>query len=184
MGNRGRGILGAGWRRFLPSFLSPPIVVNVCVRGSYGWLFDDLREGFVRAHVPGIRVIASEEPNATADAWIFIRTAEAGSSPDLARTVVCIHDLFAHSARGLYSLTGERGAVHRAAGLVLCHPGQRDILTRAGVSFQGKMILDRPLGALKSFYLGRIQYDIGCTGELEHIAGSEVDKQQAGAAVE
>ncbi len=124
-------------------------LVNVCVKGSYDWLFGDLRERFGATQVPGIRVVTSEEPVSDADGWIFIRTGEAASSPDLARTVVCLHDLYSHD--GMYSPQGQRGAIHRAGALVLCHPHQRAILGDAGVALDGKLLLERPLGALQAF---------------------------------
>lgn len=124
-------------------------LVNVCVRGSHDWLFGDLRERFGATQVPGIRVLASEDPVSDAHGWIFIRTGEAGSSPNLSRTVVCLHDLYSHD--GMYSPQGQRGAVHRAGALVLCHPHQREILADAGVPLDGKLLLERPLGALQAF---------------------------------
>jgi glycosyltransferase involved in cell wall biosynthesis len=123
--------------------------VNVCVKGSHDWLFGDLRERFSATKLPGIQVLASEDPVSNADGWIFIRTGEAGSSPDLARTVVCLHDLYSHD--GMYSPQGQRGAIHRAGALVLCHPRQREILADAGVLLDGKLLLERPLGALQAF---------------------------------
>jgi glycosyltransferase involved in cell wall biosynthesis len=131
--------------------LNPPRdrLVNVCVKGSHDWLFGDLRARFGATQLPGVSVLASEEPVSDADGWIFIRTGEAGSSPDLSRTVVCLHDLYSHN--GMYSPQGQRGAVHRAGALVLCHPHQRDILASAGVALDRKLLLERPLGALQAF---------------------------------
>src|ERR1019366_8839804 len=123
------------------------LIVNVCVRGD--WLFGDLRERFLQTKLPGIRVAASETPCAQADGWIFIRTGEACTSPDLARTVICLHDLYSHD--GMYSPEGPRGAVHGAGALVLCHPVQREILAEAGVYLRGKLVLHRPLGDYQSF---------------------------------
>ena len=125
------------------------MLINVCVRGSHDWLFGDLRERLQRTNVSGVRVIASEEPVRDADGWVFIRTGELALSPDLSRTVVCIHDLYSHDE--MYAPGGSRGCIRQAGGVVLCHPQQRVILNDAGISLAGKLTLERPMGALEIF---------------------------------
>ena len=92
------------------------IRVNVCAEGN-GWLFADLKDGFRSAGSSTLQVVVTETPVLQADAWVFIRTGEASASPDFARTVVCIHDLYEHD--GMYLPSGEREAVRKAGGLVL-----------------------------------------------------------------
>jgi glycosyltransferase involved in cell wall biosynthesis len=123
--------------------------INVCVEGSEDWLFGDLKKRFRGTHLDGVRVVATDAPVDGADAWVFLRTAEAAASPNLRRTVVCIHDLYDHDA--MYSRGGDRSAVRQAGGLVLCHPDQRRILRDAGISLDGVAVLERPLGALSLF---------------------------------
>src|SRR5260370_39198098 len=125
------------------------VVVNVCVEASEDWLFGDLREGFLRNIPSGIAVKATDTPTTEADAWVFIRTHEAISSPNLARTVICIHDLYRSGGR--YLPGGDRYVVRQAGGLVLCHPAQQQILAEEGVSLDRIPILERPLCALKAF---------------------------------
>lgn len=127
--------------------------INVCVEGSDDWLFGDLRKGFQRTRAQGIEVIASETPVQNADSWIFIRTDEAVSSPDLSRTVVCIHDLYDHD--GMYGPGQARRQALGARGIVLCHPHQRRILQDAGINLSQALVLERPLGALRQFTVRR-----------------------------
>lgn len=124
------------------------IHVNVCLEGAEDWLFGDLKRGFLKHGLPGVRVTATETPLADANAWIFIRTSEAATSPDLRRTVVCIHDVYNHETS--YQPGGDRAAVRGAAGLVLCHPEQRRILRNEGIELPAA-VLERPLGALEAF---------------------------------
>jgi glycosyltransferase involved in cell wall biosynthesis len=123
--------------------------INVCVEGSEDWLFGDLKKRFCTTYMDGVRVVATDVPVDGADAWVFLRTAEAAASPDLRRTVVCIHDLYDHD--GMYWRGGERSAVRQAGGLVLCHPDQRRILRDAGILLNDIAVLERPLGALRLF---------------------------------
>jgi glycosyltransferase involved in cell wall biosynthesis len=134
----------------------PPLKINVCVKGSDGWLFGDLRKGFQRTHVDGVEVMATETPVQNADGWIFIRTGEAANSPDLSRTVVCIHDLYDHD--GIYRPGQPRRQALQARGVVLCHPRQRQILQDAGIDLSQSLVLERPLGALREFTV-RKNYD-------------------------
>ncbi|HEY3839934.1 MAG TPA: glycosyltransferase family 4 protein [Bryobacteraceae bacterium] len=124
------------------------IHVNVCAGGN-DWLFADLKSLFLRTAVPGLRVTGTEDPDRSADAWVFIRTGEATDSPDLARSVVCIHDLYDHD--GIYLPGGDRHAAGRAGALVLSHPDQRRILMAAGIPVDRIRLLERPLGALSIF---------------------------------
>jgi glycosyltransferase involved in cell wall biosynthesis len=125
-----------------------PIRVNVFAR-DLGWLFEDMKQHFLRAGVPGVSVVASEEPCLDVDAWVALRTREARASPVPGRTAVCIHDLF--DEPGLYAPDGDRGGVHGAGGIVLCHPHQRRLLMAADVRLDRAHILERPIGALTSF---------------------------------
>lgn len=97
-------------------------MINV-VASDRGWLFEDIKRHFERVsregasevaqmmaarplgtaddvwrncskHTPDLVAFATETAEPTADAWIFLRTAEAAESPDLSRTVVQVHDLF------------------------------------------------------------------------------------------
>jgi glycosyltransferase involved in cell wall biosynthesis len=123
--------------------------VNVYAE-NHGWLFEDLKQQFKTLHcIPGFDVSVSDRPLATADAWVALRTKEAAVSPDIRRTVVCVHDLF--SDDGMYQQGGSRQALRDAAALVLSHPDQRRILIEQGISLRGVPILERPLGALTIF---------------------------------
>lgn len=115
-----------------------------------GWLFEDLKKHFQSLNqIHGFEVMISEQPLMTADTWVALRTSEAVFSPDLRRTVVCIHDLLFDNQ--MYRQNGSRRAVLRAGALVLSHPDQRAILTDEGISLEGIPILERPLGALNIF---------------------------------
>jgi glycosyltransferase involved in cell wall biosynthesis len=131
-----------------------PIKVNVFAR-DLGWLFEDLKQHFLRLDLDGLAIVASEAPRADADAWVALRTREAHTSPDPGRTVACIHDLF--DEPGLYAPDGDRRGVHGAGGLVLCHPGQRRLLESAGVRVDRARVLERPIGALSSFSPGDVR---------------------------
>jgi glycosyltransferase involved in cell wall biosynthesis len=125
-----------------------PIRVNVFAR-DLGWLFEDLKRHFRRLEVEGVTIVVSDEPCPDADAWVALRTREADASPAPERTAVCIHDLF--DEPGLYARDGDRRGVHGAGGIVMCHPHQRRLLEAAGVRLDRARILERPIGALKSF---------------------------------
>ena len=135
-----------------------PLKINVCVKGSDDWLFGDLRRGFQRTHVDGVEVMPTETPVQNADGWIFIRTGEAANSPDLSRTVVCVHDLYDHD--GMYGPGQPRREALQAGAVVLCHPRQRQILKNAGIDLIRSLVLERPLGALREFTV-RTSYDDG-----------------------
>ncbi|MBL4710661.1 MAG: glycosyltransferase family 4 protein [Flavobacteriales bacterium] len=133
---------------------------------NYGWLFEDLKLHFSKLRLSGISVICTDKPIIEADAWVAIRTVECKLSPKPAKTVVCTHDLKHQS--GLYSPDGPRGAVHQMKALVMCHPEQRNILSEAAYSFAGHPILERPLGALKTFspaYREKPRFTIGWVGK-------------------
>jgi glycosyltransferase involved in cell wall biosynthesis len=147
----------------------PPLKINVCVKGSDDWLFGDLRKGFQRTHVDGVEVMPSETPVQNADGWIFIRTGEAADSPDLSRTVVCVHDLYDHD--GIYGPGQPRRQALQAHGVVLCHPRQKQILHDAGIDLSQSSVLERPLGALRAFTVRKnydgIRFRVGWVGR-EH----------------
>jgi glycosyltransferase involved in cell wall biosynthesis len=125
------------------------IKINVYAE-NIGWLFEDLKQHFNSLnHLRGFEVLVSDRPLASVDAWVALRTKEASASPDLRRTVVCIHDLFGDE--GLYESGGSREAVRDAGAVVLSHPDQRRLLAQGGISLQGVPTLERPLGALSIF---------------------------------
>lgn len=136
----------------------PPLKINVCVKGSDDWLFGDLQRGFQSTRVDGVEVMPTEIPVQNADGWIFIRTGEAANSPDLSRTVVCLHDLYDHD--GMYEPGQPRRQALQARGVVLCHSRQRQILRNAGIDLSRSLVLERPLGALRQFTV-RKSYDGG-----------------------
>src|SRR5215813_2404706 len=133
-----------------------PLKINVCVKGSDDWLFGDLRRGFQHTRVEGVEVMPTAIPVQNADGWIFIRTGEAANSPDLSRTVVCVHDLYDHD--GMYGPGEPRRQALQARGVILCHPRQRQILEDAGIDLSQSLVLERPLGALREFTV-RKNYD-------------------------
>jgi Glycosyl transferases group 1 len=138
--------------------------INVCARGS-DWLFEDLKRQFAQQEIEGVQVVTSEVPEPGCDAWIMIRTSEVGTSPDLAHTVVCLHDVYEHD--GMYRPGGHRAGVADAAAIVLSHPDQRRILREAGISLESKTILERPLGALRAFTVRTLQpeeFTVGWVG--------------------
>ncbi|MDB5036150.1 MAG: capsule polysaccharide biosynthesis family protein [Chlorobi bacterium] len=118
---------------------------------NHGWLFEDMKSWFRRLTVEGTIISVSDLPDPAADAWVALRTREAGLSPVAGRTVACVHDLYDYP--GLYHPAGGRGAVHMVGGLVLCNPLQRPLLVDAGINVEGKRVLERPLGALSIFTL-------------------------------
>lgn len=104
--------------------------INVVAKNR-GWLFEDLKDHFYAgAHRLGLGVACSDEPWPTADAWIYLRTHEAAFSPEPARTVVQIHDMFADD----YGPHGPRRCVEKCGGVSFTHPEQVDILTAAGIT--------------------------------------------------
>lgn len=99
---------------------------------NHGWLFEDLKQHFKDSNrINGFTVVISDRPLAKADAWVALRTKEAVASPDIRRTVVCVHDLLCDG--DMYQPGGSRGAVREAGAFVLCHPEQRRILRAAGI---------------------------------------------------
>lgn len=104
--------------------------INIVAKNR-GWLFEDLKDHFYAgAHRLGLGVACSDEPWPTADAWIYLRTHEAASSPEPARTVVQIHDMFADD----YGPDGARRCVEKCGAVFLTHPEQQDILAAAGIT--------------------------------------------------
>jgi glycosyltransferase involved in cell wall biosynthesis len=123
--------------------------VNVVARNA-GWFFEDLKRHFRAIPRSDLSVVATDQPLRDADAWVYLRTCEAASSPDPGRTVVQIHDMYDH---GLYRPGGERACVARCAAIAATHPGQRRILAESGIVLDGKPFLARPIGALRAFTL-------------------------------
>jgi glycosyltransferase involved in cell wall biosynthesis len=137
---------------------------------DYGWLFEDLKRHFVAAGRPGLRVFASCQPESCADGWVALRTAESHSSPDPARTVACIHDLF--DDPGLYRPNGARRGARSSGGLWLCHPDIRSLLARDAVALGGRPVIERPIGALGLFEPRRSlspRFTIGWIGRNDPI---------------
>lgn len=115
-----------------------------------GWLLEDLKQHFHSLNgIRGFNVSVSDQPQPTADAWVALRTKEGDASPDLRRTVICIHDLFCDP--GMYQPGGTRATVRSAGAIVLSHPDQRRILVEEGISLERVPVLERPLGALTIF---------------------------------
>jgi len=133
------------------------MTINVFAE-NHGWLFEDLKQHFRGLEdLHGFEVLVSERPLAAADVWVALRTKEAGASPDLGRTVVCVHDLFGGGDDDMYRPGGPRQSVRDAGALVLSHPGQRRILSEAGISLRGVPVVERPLGALSVFTPRRLR---------------------------
>lgn len=110
---------------------------------SLGWLFDDLKR-HLRDASPS--VIASEDPDPDADAYICIRTSELSRSPDLPRTIVQLHSL-------IWDHHLDVQALREVGGIVVTHPKQLDTLQELGIALDRKAILCRPIGSLEWFTL-------------------------------
>ncbi|MEM7051201.1 MAG: glycosyltransferase [Acidobacteriota bacterium] len=124
--------------------------INV-VAVNRGWLFEDLKQHFASHHRDDLRIHTSDRPWPSADAWIFLRAQEAATTPNPARTVVQLHDLFEDR---LYDPGHRRRrALERSAGWVLTHPEQRRLLSDHGLLTEGQRVLLRPLGAHRDFRL-------------------------------
>jgi glycosyltransferase involved in cell wall biosynthesis len=123
--------------------------INVYAQNK-GWLFEDLKDHFGGlARFREFEVLVSDAPLPQYDVWVSLRTNEGSASPNPDRTVVCIHDLFCETE--MYRPDGSRGCVRNAGALVFSHPAQRQILIAAGVTITGRPVLERPLGALRTF---------------------------------
>jgi hypothetical protein len=72
--------------------------INVYCSGS-GWLFGDFKRFYSRTPFKGASIVCTDHPlpATEADVWICIRSNELSKSPDLSRTVVQRHDMFAQS---------------------------------------------------------------------------------------
>ena len=123
--------------------------VNLVCR-NLGWVFQDFKRHACRLHVPGVRIVGSERPLSNADAWIFPRTREAAKAPDMARSVVQIHDNWDD---GAYGLKGNRALVRHCGALVFTHPYQKEVLKRNGISIRNRPHFCRPIGAGERFKL-------------------------------
>lgn len=124
-----------------------------------GWLFGDLQRHFVRCGVKSKHeVTASDTADPSADAWIYLRSAEAADCPDLSRAVVTIHDLLTDPPFD-YGPTSPRGISVRGAGaLSFTHEAQWRQLDELGLfvdSLGGHLgagqFICRPIGALEAF---------------------------------
>lgn len=135
-------------------------LVNV-VASDRGWLFEDFKRHFAAASGRQVTIVASDRPRHDADAWIFLRTCEAARSPDPARTVVQVHDLYDD---GCYRPGGTRHCVASSAGLVLTHPAQRAILAGSGIDLAARLIVERPIGALGAFTTRSAMADVFTVG--------------------
>ncbi len=124
--------------------LRPPAgpTINV-VAEDRGWLFDVWKRQLAATAQEGYSVVASAKPLRQADAWIFVRAREALGSPQPARSVVQLHDLFDD---GRYAPGGERAAVLRCGGLSLTHPHQQVLLEAQGVRLAERRWLLQPAG--------------------------------------
>jgi glycosyltransferase involved in cell wall biosynthesis len=153
-------------------------LINV-VAQNRGWLFEDLKAHFCSVNQTALKIVASERPLPEADAWIYLRPQEAGSSPGFRRTVVQIHDLF---DEGMYRPGNQRHAVACCAGIVFTHPHQKTILEKSGICLRHKRTLVRPLGFLGSFALrGDLpeKFTIGWVGRPVMHRGTEIKRLQA-----
>lgn len=70
--------------------------INV-LQTDHGWLFSDLARKFelYGADEPNVEVVLGDAPDPSADAYLWIRTAEAARHPELLdRSLVQVHDVF------------------------------------------------------------------------------------------
>ncbi len=103
-----------------------PARVDVFARNK-GWRFEQIKVDLAaRARSRGLAVTVSDRPRHDADAWIAIRTAEAPSSPDPARTLVQVHDVAAVP-------DGPGSALPDIGRVQVLHPSLAALLTGAGV---------------------------------------------------
>lgn len=117
-------------------------VINV-VAENRGWLFEAWKQQLAFTALPGAHVVASTRPLQQADAWIYIRAREAVGSPDLARSVVQLHDL--HDD-GRYAPGGERTCALRCGALSLTHLQQLPLLTAHGFDADRQRWILQPPG--------------------------------------
>ena len=104
---------------------TPRAEINIFAR-NHGWRFEEVKKQLIaRARARGLPARASDRPQRDAGAWIAIRAAEAGLTPDPARTLVQIHDL-ANAAT--YAPGAPRAAVATCSHVQLAHDGQLAIL--------------------------------------------------------
>lgn len=149
-------------------------MVNIVAKNR-GWLFEDLKSHFVALRMPGIQIIASEKPVRRADAWIFLRSDEAGDSPDPSRTVVQIHDQFDNG----YGPDGRRRPIKNCAALSFTHPDQEKLIKTSGIDLAGKAILIKPLGASRRFQLRQKmsrRFTVGWIGRPVEYQGRDIKR--------
>lgn len=91
---------------------------------SRGWLFDDLK-----GQIASLGAIASNSPIAGADAYICIRTCEAGLSPKPEKTVVQVHDVKKYElfGYGIISLVHSSQSVTTDSEMFVQPIGSREI---------------------------------------------------------
>lgn len=129
------------------------------------WLFEDLARHLCRVGAEmGHECLWTADP-CDAHAWVVLRTVEVGTTPDPARTVGMIHDLYPDD----YGPGGTREAVWSCGGLVLTHPEQKRIIFQeiGNVALLAPQIC-RPIGACREFFVVG-----GLTTEDEHGPISE-----------
>lgn len=119
-----------------------PPLINV-VAEDKGWLFERWKQALASTPQPGFKVMATQRPLPHAQAWVFIRAKEAATSPDVARSVVQLHDLFDD---GRYRADGERAAVAQCAGISLTHPLQQSLLAGHGIDLARRRWIMQPVG--------------------------------------
>lgn len=96
---------------------------------NLGWLFED-----IKYHFNSLGIFISDKPCANYDGYICIRTDEIGYTPDLARTIVQVHDLYDHDV----------DILSRAALVIFTHPIQSWMMKRKG--FSGRSLV-LPIGS-------------------------------------
>lgn len=154
------------------------LIINVYARRMrLPWLFDDLKLHFLAASTEERTVLASDEP-VEADAWICMRTRELGDSPNLARTVVQVHDLYGDD----YEQGKPRHLIRNAGAICFTHPEQPGLLARAGVKVKGTPYLVRPIGALRAFTCRKQlpeKFTVGIVGRPTLYRGLDVKRYDA-----
>lgn len=133
---------------------------------NWGWLFEDFKAGFDAVEIPGVEVRSSEAPIPEADAWICIRTDEAGACPDPSRCVVQVHDFREH-----------RFSIHTGA-ISYVHPRQATTAPRPHGS---TLTTCRPIGARRLFTLRDSmpeRFTVGWVGRDVVYQGRDIKRPQ------
>lgn len=158
-------------------------LVNVVAKNR-GWLFEDLKDHFYAgADRLGVGVACSDEPWPTADAWIYLRTHEAASSPDPSRTVAQIHDMFADD----YGPDGPRRCVEKCGAVSLTHPDQLALVRDAGIRTPTGLCLCQPIGCTADFRppesVSREEFTIGWVGRPMSYRGVDIKRCEMAAEI-